>query len=70
MELLKEITALMEQELLHTVEYTKDGISIKVTKAGWKTDHEASDISEAKGKEVVDDEVLFWSAGGSAEPVL
>ena len=62
MKLLKEITKLMEEETLLSVEYTSKDITIKVTKAGFKDPVVPELDSEAKGIDDVDESDLFWSA--------
>ena len=68
MKLLEDIAAIMDKELLMTVEYTANGISLKVTKAGFTPQEAPQDeLTEAKGYEEEDNEetILFWSADGS-----
>ena len=62
MELLEKITALMEKETLLSVEYISEGVTIKVTKAGFKAPEVAELDKEDKGSEEEDEEVLFWSS--------
>lgn len=68
MELLEKIAAIMDKELLMSVEYEANGISLKVTKAGF-TPQEApvEELDEARGQEEEDDTILFWSADGAHE---
>ena len=51
MELLEKITALMEKETLLSVEYISEGVTIKITKAGFKAPEVTEFDKEAKGSE-------------------
>jgi hypothetical protein len=67
-DILKDIAAIMDKELLHTVEYTSGEMTLKITKAGFNTPN--TDLLEAKGTEESDEETLFWSSDNGNSPII
>jgi hypothetical protein len=59
---LDKICKIMEEQLLSSVEYSADGVHLKINKAGFKTPEQPieNEIKGTSGED--DDELLFWSA--------